>query len=116
MSKHTPGPWRVWNGSDTTPEATVSTIINEQPEGWAHHIALIFNDSTREANANLIAAAPEMYEALLALFKVSAVYGAMPSKLLIQIENAISKAEGKPPLLKPEESVTEPALPGALTT
>jgi len=66
MSKHTPGPWKtfasgngVWKGAvlaqDRTPVATVSACAARQRE------------RSQRANLNLIAAAPDLLEALKAL-------------------------------------------------
>jgi len=59
--KHTPGPWRTMRGpqnnfldhvmTDTVPGLGIATT-------WAHN-----QDSEQEANARLIAAAPELLEA-----------------------------------------------------
>jgi hypothetical protein len=65
MSKHTPGPWVIGMGADRAP------IIHTKPDSWspfgqgvAHVCRRPENGSAMEANANLIVAAPEMYEAL----------------------------------------------------
>jgi len=72
-TKHTPGPWSrvpgATNGLDI-PCAHVGTV---QSDHW--HVALVFADGnigveTAEANARLIAAAPELLAALCALFTV----------------------------------------------
>ena len=94
-SKHTPGPWTAekdyesdWiiNGAN----GSLLAII----EGWT--------DEIDKADAHLIAAAPEMYEALKALRVAS---GKLPADLkkcpemvgcLIEADAAIAKAEGKP--------------------
>jgi hypothetical protein len=58
---HTPGPWEVEpiNGGETfqitTTEATAFTVIAETPLGWG---------GPAEANARLMAAAPDLLEAL----------------------------------------------------
>ena len=64
MSKHTPGPWRsepcyrsgytVWGGTDAVPVCVVDT---QDDEGR-------FGTIKNEADARLIAAAPELLEAL----------------------------------------------------
>ena len=66
-AKHTPGPWVV---KSTDEDINTKTIIDSD-EFWIAKV-LNFNrasDDIREsqANANLIAAAPAMYEALQAL-------------------------------------------------
>jgi hypothetical protein len=70
-AKHTPGPWRVTEETGAHGEFLYRTIRdNESPYrgyvasvGDAEHIKGITREEAA-ANANLIAAAPEMYEAL----------------------------------------------------
>ena len=71
MSKHTPGPWFVQDGYLTIynlSEGTVGTtcaiakVLREQP-----------GDDQAEANARLIAAAPELLEACEAAIRYDAV-------------------------------------------
>ncbi len=81
MEKHTPGPWLVFKHSDQkwwevhfgTDEECVAEIVHE------------------EADAHLIAAAPEMYKALLWAIETRQVDG-MVADL---VEEAIKKAEGR---------------------
>lgn len=97
QTKHTPGPWHIdlmdsavtdsWytiNGGNFGGIATLDIPDKtDYPEAWA------FN----EANARLIAAAPEMLEALKNLVDV---YGDCFGKPDIErAEDAINKAEGK---------------------
>ena len=71
MSNHTPGPWNVGRGEFTTTESgIVFTRINGPKMGivataYAHDR----NIDECEANARLIAAAPELLEALQTLKK-----------------------------------------------
>ena len=64
MSEHTPGPWRTYNMSK-------NKILKQwhiQRDDCKHDIALVSLDvaaDERESVANLIAAAPAMYEALV---------------------------------------------------
>ena len=92
--EHTPGPWKVDN-------AHISGCIN----AGGKHVALAnFNNSVapetrvseneHNANARLIAAAPEMLDALISIVKLHT----LPDKtkeIDIAIE-AIEKATGKP--------------------
>ena len=119
-AKPTPGPWSVWNFSDSQidvaigPEAggvAVAQIVTTN----AHGIATDQTMATGQANAALLAAAPELLEALLVAHKritedrASYVWGAelpdgsMDTKdaailheaydsKLAQIEAAIAKA------------------------
>lgn len=70
MAKHTPGPWRI--------NSRVSTAV-EAPEGWGicstggYQTNMMdpgLLQEIHEANARLIARAPEMLEALKALLPV----------------------------------------------
>ena len=65
-SKHTPGPWRVANNSRSVLAGAVK--INQQ-SGPAAQCAAVEakNEFTLRANARLIAAAPDLFKALLAL-------------------------------------------------
>jgi len=68
--KHTPGPWKVTDGK------TLGTLIEAKPYRDGYIVARVNStkgmapdgDENREANANLIAAAPEMLEALKTIY------------------------------------------------
>ena len=66
MSQYTPGPWYCTNEDDS-----VLGQVSSQPIGYqlGGNIALTFGDDAK-ANARLIAAAPELLEALLDLMPV----------------------------------------------
>ena len=64
MSKFTPGPWAVAY-LDRNDQRVVQAEYIEICTCWHHSIGSIGQEM--EANARLIAAAPEMYEALKAL-------------------------------------------------
>ena len=96
MSKHTPGPW-------TAPEA--SGLITGYI--WAHEpyggiVAQVedggqvpYDQEQRKANAHLIAAAPELLEALKSLVEdCSPEVASKPGSWLRQAFLAIRKAEG----------------------
>jgi hypothetical protein len=78
MSKHTPGPWTFTKG-ETLDEWRLlaadgeSLMGSEQYYPWVPH---------READWLLIAAAPELYEALRAIVGVETAYGASHSAFL----------------------------------
>ena len=55
MSKHTPGPWK-------TTHSEVNGYRVSDSTGWG--VAVVLKDTNDEANARLIAAAPQMLEAL----------------------------------------------------
>lgn len=61
-TKHTPGPWK----SVTSTEKVLDTVVNEfgDPICQLHNGALNFIPDSIEANAALIAAAPDLLEAL----------------------------------------------------
>lgn len=69
MSKHTPGPWVV-DGYEISPKsnmelATCSVLPMDWNEGRSRHV----HGDESEANAKLIAAAPDLLEALDRLTK-----------------------------------------------
>ena len=58
MSKHTPGPWRfAWIDNDDLQMSFASVVIGE-------HVFSVGHGHEREASARLIAAAPDLLEAL----------------------------------------------------
>lgn len=63
MSQHTPGPWKI------VKKMPVGGGIGIGPEieGIGPHAVVTFNGGESEANARLIAKAPEMYNALQAI-------------------------------------------------
>ena len=99
-TKHTPGPWVV---KSTDEDINTKTIIDSN-EFWIAKV-LNFNHASDDigesrANANLIAAAPAMYEALSQVQAfiqtlVEADVLAYPTKLTDAVELALAQAEGK---------------------
>lgn len=69
MSKHTPGPWVV--STQDSEKIDRRFLIKEQ--GFGGNLAAVFDVARHEAEANarLIAAAPEMLEALKAIRAVT---------------------------------------------
>lgn len=67
-TKHTPGPWVFHRGEDNTndnPDHTYGSVRGRAKNGCNYHIARIWSDTKNyEADARLIAAAPELVEAL----------------------------------------------------
>ncbi len=69
MNKHTPGPW-LWSASPTSGEKSLlgsngaAVIEASAYEGMSFGFAGDETYATQNANARLIAAAPELYEAL----------------------------------------------------
>jgi hypothetical protein len=77
MSKHTPGPWKIW-------EQYIARITDR------HEVICQWGSYSSEADARLIAAAPELLKALKVLV---ALYGE-DSVSMGNARAAIAKAEG----------------------
>jgi len=111
MSKHTQGPWKVklkprkWNPTMCCPESEMWVI--KGPDSKHSPIALIRTAglgagpsmAVRKANATLIAAAPDLLEALdamLALFADHAQYDeeGYETAAIVAAQVAITKATG----------------------
>lgn len=65
MNKHTPGPWKVWSGH----EVFVSAVFRDEENGaeipdYENQICELYRSQQTQANARLIAAAPELLEML----------------------------------------------------
>ena len=90
-TKFTPGPWRV-------KKQISNTYIYVGPESDTCGLTATcysfsgFNDG--EANANLIAAAPEMYEALSSIENDD---NSIPAPIWNMIRSALTKADGRQP-------------------
>ena len=83
MKKHTPGPWQSYS------DGSKAFVRNEHS-----FVASMSADTDRcDADARLIAAAPEMLAALEAVYEHLAKVKA-PGELHIQIADAINKAKG----------------------
>lgn len=104
MSKHTPGPWIGAGPSfgDPLPRYTTEIVTDwEDEDGEALSICTLpfhHHDDENEANARLIEASPDMYEALRVCVMV--MERDLAGVCLIQPElekarAAIAKAEGK---------------------
>lgn len=95
MSKHTSGPWRLV--TTTTPGQFVREHrIRSEDDSMICEIGPV----SQEANARLIAAAPEMLEALrLAIEQLEPVTKPkliqLPEYALRAVKDAIAKAEGR---------------------
>ena len=104
-AQFTPGPWSLcnWMVGNNTPTGEV-TICG--PEG-DEHICTMDGNENNQANGNLIAAAPAMYEALCqvktALFTLADNAGDVPEwneggelyELICTVKAALAQAEGK---------------------
>lgn len=97
MTVHTPGPWRLEVGKDNLNTITDEPIYGgiysaptEDSEGWA--IARVWSDyGNAEADARLIAAAPELLEALEQALQLINNQSALAEKM----RAAIAKARGE---------------------
>lgn len=102
-NKHTPGPWivRVLERGDVArhPKGYKTIVDLDQPNGIGQRSAgtlIVFGDEG-EANARLIAAAPEMLEALKAMADFASNQLSPEGRLnaLGKMDAAIRKAEGR---------------------
>jgi len=93
MSKHTPGPWKVEHRG-------YKYIVSKSRDGYITRDVCRMDGSTmaafaQEANARLIAAAPELLEALKDALQLLEVYGGdFEEATRNQARAAIAKAEG----------------------
>ena len=92
MSAHTPGPWEVVDGR------RIGVILpNAIGGGYDSHCIAVTQESAHinaEANARLIAAAPELLEALKAIKDHPNTRYEVEAQLGESTWNAIAKAEG----------------------
>ena len=98
-TKHTPGPWVAERDTARNAYAWKVTGAKGVVEDIAR-LALVDSVSQIEANANLIAAAPAMYEALSQVQAfiqtlVEADVLAYPTKLTDAVKGALAQAEGR---------------------
>jgi hypothetical protein len=89
--KHTKGPWRVQKGKSVEGEYSI--------ESWDGNIATISlmedePEGIEEANAHLIAAAPELLEACKLAYEKLDNITAYHQVIFEKIHSAINKAEG----------------------
>lgn len=71
MSGHTPGPWLAMRGTESTGRQVADWAVSDNIDAWIC-TGPTWDDEYEEesfANARLIAAAPEMLEALIAISK-----------------------------------------------
>ena len=94
--KHTPGPWKV-REPDHFVDGLAHMVVSEHPQEGYWHIAEIGTHNGRkesEANARLIAAAPEMLEALKEA-QVCIFMAEGSSEIYCKIGKIIDKTEGR---------------------
>lgn len=91
-TKHTPGTWEAWKSSNGiwTVRSVYSDDQGRRCTAWPAVCDAAAQDN--EANAHLIAAAPEMLEALYAALPY---IEAADAKVTAQVKKAIEKAEGR---------------------
>lgn len=69
MSKHTPGPWQIFEPSGLSENFLIAFVEHDADDegrhkSWLTRICEMSDTDDEEANANLISAAPELAEAL----------------------------------------------------
>ena len=87
----TPGPWEI--NEDTVYGNPVLEISSNAADQWIAHV-LNTDYVPGENNANLIVAAPDMYEALKNAVRNIKIGGTWS---LREMESALAKAEGRQP-------------------
>jgi hypothetical protein len=108
LSQHTPGPWEVQDGIMVVSSALKGKLHFTDTEGVAHCaekglIALVYachpegewRAGTSDANANLIAAAPDLLAALKALLEWHREEYQSNRDIDARAKAAIQKAEGR---------------------
>jgi hypothetical protein len=94
--KHTPGPWKLLTEGEDN-DFTTRTIIIDGPPRNLSEVCIVttgsFTDETEEANAKLIAAAPDLLAALHAVRRHGLEEGDGYESILKLIGDAINKAE-----------------------
>lgn len=102
--KHTPGPWNVMVKLES-PSIVVGGVMRRHEKGDTQdQLAFVCNPDEDNggqvawlANARLIAAAPEMLEALQRLIEPAPGVKRMPSWAIGIVRAAVAKAEGREP-------------------
>lgn len=101
MSKHTPGPWKVVLSDNATPHVQHIhgvdwTYVCDLSSRVCVMPAEITSSYNSLANARLIAAAPELLEALHGLLNVISETRGLPAyNAVLDAQKAIAKADGK---------------------
>lgn len=88
--KPTPGPWHYQENSDAY------THIVRGPTNYIVHQGPQHTDGVAEANARLIAAAPDLLKALSQMRREWGGFGTLSGETLEQADRAITKAKGGP--------------------
>ncbi|TFZ45654.1 hypothetical protein E5C33_09265 [Stenotrophomonas maltophilia] len=90
-SKHTPGPWTYSHGEHP------NFFYIDSPSGDVVYVTASLQPDHVEANARLIAAAPELLQALQlveCVYRKNCVNEGEPSSVLDSMQAAIAKATG----------------------
>ena len=91
MSEHTPGPWEVCGHFIRTARSNSPGLEVARVDFTASH----FDAATREANGHVLAAAPELLEALELAISIESGFSC-PVPVFKQMQAAIAKARGTP--------------------
>ncbi len=95
MSGHTPGPWKA--SSQAYPGGRwTEWYVESEPGCYVWNNDDGYSGSADEADAHLIAAAPELLEAARAMVEAMGSY-AEHTRNGLQLLHAIAKAEGRTP-------------------
>lgn len=96
MNKHTPGPWKVYRRADYTTPGWVVLWPDASKPG-THYRRLDSNGGFIEQDARLIAAAPDLLEALQGLLRgiFDGPDKANAAMLIAKARDAVNKATGE---------------------
>jgi hypothetical protein len=83
QTQHTPGPWKVSPYYNVTSKSLTVAKVEQMPGNY---------ESERMANAQLISACPDMFQALQAICDA---FGDQDSLLIDQCKAALAKAKGE---------------------
>jgi hypothetical protein len=98
VSEHTPGPWRISKSDWTTAPWRDAVIIEGDIEGgWAvpPEICALYRGAEQEADARLIAAAPDLFAALKAFAEVWGACGIPPVEGERRLQLALTLIGGR---------------------
>ena len=91
--QHTPGPWQSFPSVSRVRPFVIDTAIGTDSTNGTV-IAEVPRGKQGQANANLIAAAPDLYEALMLVSRNSGKLSHMDWQ---QVERALARARGEQP-------------------
>lgn len=92
---HTPGPWRTFKQADGTAWIVATEALDKFGRSCESIVRIPLDRNGVEANARLIAAAPDLLAACKALLSWSAIED-VPGPAVESARSAIAKAEGDP--------------------